>query len=254
MESSEPKVGYTTFPHEVWGWYEFATGMILGAYIPLMSRSRNYDCESRHISWGLSLIDYALYFDQKFDVYNFFNWIMFVLKIGRDIFMTAELIVNCKAQLDWSTFFSWSKYFKKNAAADGNDFSSFLMVADGAKGETESKEDWLYELFLDVDPHAPVIENELNGAHPIVGAAAAATAAIPAYIQPVNAARLVIQVLDMAYEIVNVLRLMSANYYYYYIGKSFARHVSMFFVLVDHIFQLNIIVPTAPWNRYRTNA
>ena len=58
----------------------------------------------------------------------------------------------------------------------------------------------------------------------------------------------------MFYDLAKVYQIIDCNYFYYLVAKSFARHITIFFVMVDHIFQLNMIVPTAPWNLYRTNA
>ena len=51
---TSPRVG-NIWPRNEWEIYDFAEGFILGAYIPLMLRANNYDCQSYLFSWGVNI-------------------------------------------------------------------------------------------------------------------------------------------------------------------------------------------------------
>ena len=57
-----PKVG-NIMPKNGWEIYDFVEGFMLGAYIPLMLRANNYDCQSYLFSWGVNISGQSGYFD-----------------------------------------------------------------------------------------------------------------------------------------------------------------------------------------------
>jgi hypothetical protein len=48
---------YTWYPSHFFAWLEFFMGMMIGAWVPLMKRARNYDCFSAF--WGVMVDWYA---------------------------------------------------------------------------------------------------------------------------------------------------------------------------------------------------
>jgi len=55
---------YTMFPHEGFGALEYVVGLLVGFYVSIMARSRDYDCHSRHVSFLISMHNYYSYFDK----------------------------------------------------------------------------------------------------------------------------------------------------------------------------------------------
>ena len=109
-------MGFTTFPHESYGWYEFFMGIFLGLYPVVAARSRDYDCWSRHIEFGISFTDYSFYFDEAFPVHDWLNWLMLLIKVSFDILGLYNLVDNCKDQVDFSTWYVWLGWFRNGAA------------------------------------------------------------------------------------------------------------------------------------------
>ena len=92
------------------------------------------------------------------------------------------------------------------------------------------------------------LTEEMSGS-PIVGAGAV----VVPYLAPIDGLRLTTQIVGILYEAVMFFRLYGSNYYYYGYMKSFSRCVTLFWVMMDSVGQLNLISPTPTWNRYRTN-
>lgn len=252
-----PNNGYTNLPNDSWGWYEAVLGMILGMYPVISARARDYDCWSRHLNLSLRMVDWHYYFDGVFDPTLLINWLVLTYKIVFDVLLGYNMFVQCKSQLDWGVFSGWAKYFSKssssqeNPLADDGEFSSFMMEAPGSQfeGAAETKGNWLHEMMISLDPEGVLIEEADAQEHPVVGAAAAITS----YAQPVNGWRLASQIMILIEESVKTVHFYSSNFYYYGLAKAFFKLVTNVFVMIDHIFRLNIIVPTPAWNRYRTN-
>ena len=65
MALSEPRVFrpedgiYTMFPHEMYGWFDFVMGAVLGVYTTVNARAKNADCSSRLFALGVSVADYS---------------------------------------------------------------------------------------------------------------------------------------------------------------------------------------------------
>ena len=66
--SEDVASGYTNLPHTGWGWYEVWMGFVVGVYPVIAARSRDFDCWSRHIQFGMRFVDWHYYFDGAFDV------------------------------------------------------------------------------------------------------------------------------------------------------------------------------------------
>jgi hypothetical protein len=87
-------------------------GIFLGMYPVLAGRSRNNDCWSRHVEFGVSFMDYSFYFDEAFPIYDWLNWIMLLVKLSFDILGLYNLIDSCKAQVDFSVWTIWLYMFR----------------------------------------------------------------------------------------------------------------------------------------------
>lgn len=113
----------------------------------------------------------------------------------------------------------------------------------------EPKEHWFFELLSRMDPDGNLydeVDPSLSES-PIVGA-------VIAYQQPINGLRLFMQIHTIIAEFARIWIYWASNYYYYNLSKAFFKLCTVLFVMIDHVGQLNIIVPTPVWNRYRTNA
>jgi hypothetical protein len=85
---NHPLVGsfgsYTWYPKEFYSWVELLIGLILGFYLPLMSRARNDDCFAAFWALGNNLFRWHTVFDNKnprnFDSLS--DWIEFLLVPG----------------------------------------------------------------------------------------------------------------------------------------------------------------------------
>ena len=101
----------------------------------------------------------------------------------------------------------------------------------------------------DLDPMSDFKPQHIVSASPVVGAGYE----LKAYLPPLDGMRLTIQIVGILYEAVQFYRLIESNYYYYGYMKSFTRCMTLFWVMMDNVGQLNLITPTPSWNRYRTN-
>ena len=172
--------------------------------------------------------------------------------------MTYNLVYHCKAQLDWGTWSSWLAYFKANTASNANpnqltaaqqnsvDLTSYMVAAESKFDIPETKANWFHDFVVNMDPHGRLIEDSVESESPVVGV-------VYAYIQPINGWRLASQLMVLVEEAFKTVFFFSSNYYYYNLSYSFFKLCTTFFVMVDHVAKLNMIVPTPSWNRYRTN-
>lgn len=68
-----------------------------------------------------------------------------------------------------------------------------------------------------------------------------------------NTVRMIVTVIELAYEGLTIYDLFKSNFYFYGLGRGFAKALAMTLNLVDELADLNIITPVKPWIRYDIN-
>ena len=66
MSSMMPTPTYTWYPRDFWGGFELFFGAMIGLFIPMDKFIRKNDCASSFLLFGISLADYAKFFDRQF--------------------------------------------------------------------------------------------------------------------------------------------------------------------------------------------
>ena len=99
-----PTVGweYQWFPNELYSILDLTMGIILGFFIPIQVRQRNYDCQSRLLATGVELIDWGRFYDGPFDTTNMLSLASYALKAVRDIWMIVTSLDVCITQLEFA--------------------------------------------------------------------------------------------------------------------------------------------------------
>jgi len=69
-------------------------GSLLGLYIPLQLRQRNYDCASRLFAFCVEIVDWNKLYNSDWDN-TAVTWIMTVFKGVRDIWMFISTVGVC---------------------------------------------------------------------------------------------------------------------------------------------------------------
>jgi hypothetical protein len=82
------------FPQDFFGWWDFWMGAIIGAYIPINNRARDYDCFGRMFLLGSGITDYHRYFDQAWPG-TALAWIVLIFKVSLDGFNSYKMYTIC---------------------------------------------------------------------------------------------------------------------------------------------------------------
>ena len=69
-------------------------GAIIGAYIPINNRARDYDCFGRMFLLGSGITDYHRYFDQAWPG-TALAWIVLIFKVSLDGFNSYKMYTIC---------------------------------------------------------------------------------------------------------------------------------------------------------------
>ena len=72
-------------------------GIILGVFIPVQVRQRNYDCQSRMFATCVELIDWVKFYDGPWEE-TLLNYASYGVKGLRDVWMIASTIDTCVQQ------------------------------------------------------------------------------------------------------------------------------------------------------------
>ena len=127
---------YSWYPRDFYARMDFGAGLILGIYIPLMSRARNHDCFAAFWTLGNNLYGWHAIFDNK-GPHNFttaYEWITFLLvptMTGYQLFKTNRA---CMAQRAFNESADWIKKFKTHGTYDLEKFTK-----KGTRGPLERK-------------------------------------------------------------------------------------------------------------------
>ena len=202
---------YTAFPHEAFGGWEYVVGLFLGFYVPVMSRSRDYDCFSRHTTLMVSFSNYYIYFDKRFTG-GALEWISLSFKVLLDSFSVYRIFSVCMADRETNIINGWLLQYKTKSIS-------------GAP-KVSSNRSWL-------DSFDPL-------GSPVVGLGT-----------DLDITRLVIQIIQLCAALYNIIVLSQSNLYYWSFAYNTSYFFASLFCMIDHVTGGRTIYPMAAHKRYR---
>ena len=225
---------YTMFPHEMYGWFDFSMGLVLGSYVTLNTRAKNGDCSSRLFGLGVSVADYHKNYDRKWEHLPL-RWILIVFKVAFDAYAVFMMMDTCIKQLAFSSASPWLAAYKNKTLLPE---SAKVQISDVAYFDKEKfasiateKEESSYSL-VSSDWEMP---SHIDG--PIVGEA----------IKPL---KVVVWCFGIISDGVGIWMNITSNFYWYNLGKNLTGLIMKMFILLDHVTGSTVITPTNPWLRY----
>ena len=85
---------YTWYPSNPYAVLDFAVGLLLGAWQPVMYNYHGDDCFASHVKIGFGIYTYAKYFDKPWK-HGVLPWITIVLTVGFSGYDLYKGVTNC---------------------------------------------------------------------------------------------------------------------------------------------------------------
>jgi hypothetical protein len=206
------------FPHEMYGWFDMVMGLVLGVYVTLNARQRNGDCSSRLFALGVGVANYHKQYDRIWEHLPL-RWILIVTKVGFDGYASFMMFKTCINQLAFSTTNKWLEAFKNKTAFTIAATDSFLATK--ALDKKRAKAEFVLDEF-DMPEHLDF---------PTVG-------------ETLNPLKVIVWTLGIINDAVGIWINMGSNFYWYNFGANLTGLPTKIFILIDHVANTNIIVPT----------
>jgi hypothetical protein len=104
---------YTWYPAGAYQVIDFVAGLLLGAWVPLMQRARNYDCYAAF--WGVAISWFGQHkiFDDEVAPEGFIEWGLWLIAPSFAIIQMFTTNLSCNTQSEFAGKVPWlTKYYQ----------------------------------------------------------------------------------------------------------------------------------------------